>query len=113
RRLGMPHDLSGDRGRKSAGQLLGALSAVLPPEVPVADVHVREEVRDRARVRVSLHVVEEHRVTAVEMLLLAGELEVAVDLDVGLEEKTFAAEPLDRRGQGADVILARGRSGEV
>src|SRR5207237_8641930 len=75
--------------------------------------HVREEVRDRARVRVSLHVVEEHRVTAVEMLLHAGELEVAVDLDVGLEEKTFAAEPLDRRRQGADVILARGQSGHV
>jgi len=60
-----------------------------------------------------LHVVEEHRVTAVEVLLHAGELEVAVDLHIGLQEKTFAAEPLDRRGERSDVVLARGRSGEV
>src|SRR5437762_729646 len=35
------------------------------------------------------------------------------DLDVGLEEKTFAAEPLDGRGERADVILARGRSQDI
>jgi len=113
RRLVLRDDLGRDRVGQRLGQLLRPVLAVRPAEVAVDDVHVREQVRDRARVRVPLHVVEQHGVAAVEMLLHAGELEVAIDQDVGLEEEALAAKPLDRRRKRTDVILARAWPGEV
>ena len=84
-----------DRVRKRVRELPGARGAVFPPKQTIDDVHVREEVRDRADVRIALDVVEEDRVAAVEVFLDPRELEVARDRDIRLHEKAFTAQPRD------------------
>src|SRR6266851_3362468 len=86
------------------------MRSVFPAEHAVDDAHVREEVRDRAHVRVPLDVVEQDRVATVEVLLQAGELEVAGHRGVRLHEQALFAQPLDRRGQRAQRLLRRGRT---
>ncbi|TME22490.1 MAG: DUF4388 domain-containing protein, partial [Chloroflexi bacterium] len=50
--------------------------------------------------------VEQDRVAAVEALLNAGELQVRVDLDVGLEQQSVVAQPVDGRRQRAQIGCA-------
>ena len=48
------------------------------------------------------HLVEEHGAAAVEVLLEAGDLEVGIDLTVGLDQVTLQLEPLEGRAKIGD-----------
>ena len=98
-----------DRVRQRMGKFPSARGAVFPSEQAIDDVHVREEVRDRADVRVALDVVEQDRVAAVEVFLDPCELEVARDRDVRLHKEAFAAQPSDRLRQRAQSFFRRAR----
>ena len=85
---------------------MGALDVVLPAEHLVDDVHVAEQVGDDLMVGLALDVVEQHRTAAVHVLLQAGDLEVGVDLLLGLDEVTLFPQPFQGGAQVAGVHFA-------
>ena len=93
------HLLRLDRMRQRVGELARAVGVVLPAEHLVDDVHVAEQVGDEAVVRLALHLVEQHRAGAIEVLLQAGHLEVGIDRLVALDQVAFGPEPVQRVAQ--------------
>ena len=88
-----------DRVIDGMGQLVGAIEGVLEAEHLVDDVGVGEQVGDGAGVGFAFDVVEHHHRTPVQMLLQAGDLEIGIDLLVGLDHVAFAFQPLQRGAQ--------------
>ena len=108
RRLAL-RDLDGlDRMRQRVGELPHPLGVVLPAEHAVDDRHVAEQIGDDAVVRLALDVVEQHRATAVHVLLQAGDLEIRIDLLVGLDQFARRAQPFQRRAQIEGLVWRRG-----
>ena len=94
------HDLDRlERIGQRVRELAGAIGVVGPAEHLVDDVHVAEQIGEQAVVGLALHLVEQHRAGAIEMLLQAGDLEVGIDRLVGLDQVAFGLQPLQRVAQ--------------
>ena len=87
------------------GDLADAVHRSLEAEHLVDDVQVREEIGDRPRVRLALDAVEQEDRSAVEVLLQPRDLQVGVDLHVGLEHVALGLEELERTAERGDVRL--------
>ena len=59
----------------------------------------------------ALDVVEQDRAAAIHVLLQAGDLEVGIDLLVGLDQVALLAQPFERAAQILRVIVLVGRAG--
>ena len=88
-----------ERLAQRLGELAHALGVALPAEHLVDDVHVAEQIGDDAVVGLALDVVEHHRAAAVHVLLQAGDLEVGIDLLVGLDQVALRLQPGERGAQ--------------
>ena len=53
---------------------------------------------------VALHLVEQHRAGAIEMLLQTGDFEVWIDRLVGLDQIALRLEPFQRVAQAAGML---------
>jgi hypothetical protein len=104
-------DLDGlERVAQRIGELLHPLGVVLPAEHLVDHLDVAEQVGKHAMIGLALHVVEQHRTTAVHVLLQPGDFEVWVDRLVGFDQVTLRAQPVQRAAQiGRMVLLVGGR----
>jgi len=96
------------RMRQRVGELLDAVGVVPPAEHAVDDRHVAEQVGDDAMVRLAFNGVEQHRAAAIHVLLQAGDLQVGIDLLVGLDQFARSPEPIQRRAQVERLVRRRG-----
>ena len=94
------HDLDRlERIGERVRELPGAVGIVGPAEHLVDDVHVAEQIGEQAVVGLALHLVEQHRAGAIEMLLQAGELEVGIDRLVAFDQVALGLELLQHVAQ--------------
>ncbi len=98
-----------ERMRQRVRQLPHALGVVFPAEHAVDDRNVAEQIGDDPVVRLALDVVEQDRTAAVHVLLQAGDLQVGIDLLVGLDQFAGGAQPFERRAQVEGLVRRRGR----
>src|SRR5579863_3580366 len=74
-----------ERMSHRVGYLPRSLCGVLKAEHLIHDIYVRQQVRNRSRVRFPFDVIKHQDWAAIQMLLNTGNLQIWIHLDVGLE----------------------------
>jgi hypothetical protein len=75
---------------------------IFPAEQLADDVHVAEKIGNTAMVRLPLDVVKKDRATTVQLFLNSGDLQVRIDLFVGLDQVAIFFHPLYSAAQISD-----------
>ena len=97
-----------ERMRQRIGEPLDALGIVLPAEHAIDDRHVAEQIGDDPMVRLAFDIVEQDRAAAVHMFLQTGDLQIGIDLLIGLDQLARRAQPFERRAQIKGLVRCRG-----